>query len=79
MTPKPFSEQSAERSSSSCNIQSKRLLHNNIRLLTADRSECIDHIAVSEGFVADADITVDEWNYDKRLSDHKGIYVDLRW
>ena len=52
---------------------------NSIRLLTADRSECIDHIAVSEEFVADADITVDEWNYDKRLSDHKGIYVDLRW
>lgn len=52
---------------------------NNIRLLTAERAECIDHIAISESFIAGAHISIDEWNYDKSLSDHKGIYVDLEW
>lgn len=50
---------------------------NNIALLTKDRPECIDHIAISERFVCGAVIRTDEWNYDKALSDHKGIVVSL--
>ncbi|MBR1741693.1 MAG: endonuclease/exonuclease/phosphatase family protein [Lachnospiraceae bacterium] len=50
-----------------------------IRLLTKDRAECVDHIAISDSFVGNADITMDEWNYDKALSDHKGIWVDMEW
>lgn len=51
---------------------------NNIRLLTAHTPECIDHIAVSESFVQTADVIVSEWNFDKSLSDHKGIVVDIQ-
>ena len=57
------------------------LLHSfnedHIRLLTSERTECIDHIAVTEGFVGDSDIIIEEWNMDKRLSDHKGIAVSF--
>lgn len=50
---------------------------NKIALLTKDRPECIDHIAISEIFVRGAAVRTDEWNYDKALSDHKGIVVSL--
>lgn len=50
---------------------------NKIDLLTKGRPECIDHIAISESFVRGATIQIDEWNYDKTLSDHKGIVVYL--
>lgn len=48
-----------------------------IRILTKDRSECIDHIAISESFIHGKDILIDEWNQDKRFSDHKGIVVKI--
>ncbi len=48
-----------------------------IRLLTEKQPECIDHIAISEAFVGDAEVCVEEWNLDKKLSDHKGIAVIL--
>ncbi len=51
---------------------------NKIALLTKDRHECIDHIAISESFVRGATIQIDEWNYDKTLSDHKGIVVYVK-
>ncbi len=35
-----------------------------IALLTKDRPECIDHIAISESFVRGAAIQIEEWNYD---------------
>ncbi|MCD8131300.1 MAG: endonuclease/exonuclease/phosphatase family protein [Lachnospiraceae bacterium] len=44
-------------------------------LLTADRPECIDHIAASKSFLGDAAVSITEWNLDKSLSDHKGISV----
>lgn len=50
---------------------------NHIRLATAERPECIDHIAISESLIANASMTVNEWNLDKRLSDHKGIAVSF--
>lgn len=49
-----------------------------ITVLTASQSECIDHIAVSAGFLSGLEMTVEEWNGDKTLSDHKGILVDMR-
>jgi len=49
-----------------------------LSVLTAGQQECIDHIAVSTRFLRDARYTVEEWNSDKRLSDHKGILVDIR-
>jgi hypothetical protein len=49
-----------------------------LNLLTRDISECIDHIAVSERFKTNLEIEIGEWNLDKKLSDHKGIYVDFR-
>lgn len=42
-------------------------------LLTADRPECIDHIAISKSFMGSVAISIAEWNLDKSLSDHKGI------
>ena len=50
---------------------------NRIQLLTASRPSCIDHIAISERFVAGGGIRIEEWNLDKTLSDHKGIAAQL--
>ncbi len=49
-----------------------------LSILTARQPECIDHIAVSKLFLRIARCTVEELNSDKRLSDHKGIIVDIR-
>ena len=56
---------------------SSSFAHNKISLLTENRLECIDHIAVSDDFVGNGSISVSEWNLDKSLSDHKGIVVDI--
>lgn len=50
---------------------------NNITLLTKDRPECIDHIAISDSFIGGSTIQIEEWNYDKTLSDHKGIWIEI--
>lgn len=52
-------------------------LDNKISLLTRDQPECIDHIAVSQNFITNGNITVAEWNFDKSLSDHKGTIADI--
>lgn len=44
-----------------------------IKLLTASEPMCIDHIAVSGTLARENKIVIEEWNLDKRLSDHKGI------
>ncbi len=48
-----------------------------IKLLTKDRMECIDHIAISSGFLGCAEAEISEWNCDRSLSDHKGIAVEF--
>lgn len=53
----------------------KFFVENRIELLTRDRSECIDHIAITSDFLQPSTIQIEEWNYDKTLSDHKGIAV----
>jgi len=49
-----------------------------LNLLTRALTECIDHIAISENFTTNMETEIGEWNIDKKLSDHKGIYVDLK-
>lgn len=46
-----------------------------LTLLTERQSECIDHIALSGDMVSSKYPILEEWNVDKRLSDHKGIVV----
>lgn len=50
---------------------------NDVSVLTANCSECIDHIAISNSFLQNKNTEILEWNYHKRLSDHKGILVDI--
>lgn len=52
-----------------------KLKENNLSLLTKARAECIDHIAITKAFIMDASIQIEEWNYERTLSDHKGIVV----
>lgn len=47
-----------------------------IEILTRDRRECVDHIALTTGF-AKSVARIEEWNIDKRLSDHKGIVIEI--
>jgi exonuclease III len=48
-----------------------------IDLLTRAIPENIDHIAISDSFLKDVVCKTEEWNVDKRLSDHKGICLTL--
>ena len=50
----------------------------NLNLLTRDKKEWNDHIAISEGFISNMEKEIGEWNLDKKLSDHEGIYVELK-
>ena len=56
----------------------KAFSEHHIDILTKDRPECIDHIAVSSAFIGNAGVCAEEWNYDKILSDHKGIAVTIQ-
>ena len=48
---------------------------NDITILTQAKKECVDHIALSNRFLSDRAVQIEEWNFDKSLSDHKGIAV----
>ena len=50
---------------------------NNIHLITAGQTECIDHIALSASLIGNRTPSIVEWNEDKRLSDHKGIMATI--
>ena len=50
---------------------------NKMTILTAERLECIDHIAITDSFTDGCEVHIEEWNSDKRLSDHKGIAVNI--
>ena len=50
---------------------------NNIALITRNQPECIDHIALSHGLLADGNISISEYNLDKTLSDHKGTIAEI--
>ena len=49
----------------------------NLQILTRNVPESIDHIAINEDVVRGREIAIQEWNKDKRLSDHKGIMVSF--
>jgi len=53
------------------------LAKNNLDLLTRGQLECIDHIAISRELLGEFPVRVEEWNLDKKLSDHKGILVEI--
>lgn len=57
------------------------LLHsfsqNRMALLTREHPGCIDHIAISEQFLGNDVAHIEEWNLDKKLSDHKGIAIQF--
>lgn len=50
---------------------------NDISVLTADRSECIDHIAISNSFLDSAKAKIYEWNYQKSFLTIKEFWLML--
>jgi exonuclease III len=50
---------------------------NNLEILTRQKKECIDHIAISKNFIKNMKVEISEWNESKKLSDHKGIYINF--
>ena len=50
---------------------------NEMSLITRNKQACIDHIAISQGFITGFVAEVMEWNIEKKLSDHKGIVIEL--
>lgn len=50
---------------------------NNLINLTEKIKENIDHIVISQNFIKESEVDIFEWNIDKSLSDHKGIYVEF--
>lgn len=48
-----------------------------LSLITKEQPECIDHIALSESVVGNAELKIEEWNRERTLSDHKGIAVSF--
>jgi len=51
---------------------------NNLELVTRQRKECIDHIAISKKLTENRNIEIAEWNENKKLSDHKGILATIK-
>ena len=49
----------------------------NISIMTKRQPECVDHIALTEGFVGNGKVEIAEWNQMKTLSDHKGIVISF--
>lgn len=48
-----------------------------LSILTSNQVACIDHIAISDCFVNSRLYSIEEWNRDKQLSDHKGVVVSF--
>ena len=55
----------------------KCFAENGIENLTQNLSQTIDHIAISQKFIANTKIITNEWGIEKKLSDHKGISLFL--
>ena len=60
------------------NILLKTFSDLEIELLTKNCAESIDHIAISKKFLSDRKYNFAEWNIEKSLSDHKGIFIDIK-
>lgn len=55
----------------------KSIDSNNLELVTGQKEQCIDHIAISKKLIENRNIEIGEWNKDYILSDHKGIFANL--
>ena len=53
-------------------------IRNQLTNLTGNLSENIDHIILTESFVTQFKSDISEWNIGKKLSDHKGICIELK-
>ena len=51
---------------------------NQLKNLTENISGNIDHIILTESFVTQFKSDISEWNIGKKLSDHKGICIELK-
>ena len=51
---------------------------NQLLNVTESLSENIDHIVLTEGFANRFTYEISEWNVDKKLSDHKGVCLNLK-
>ena len=51
---------------------------NNLELVTRQKEQCIDHIAISKKITDNKNIEIIEWNENKKLSDHKGIFINIQ-
>ncbi|MCR5041857.1 MAG: endonuclease/exonuclease/phosphatase family protein [Clostridia bacterium] len=51
--------------------------NNKLSLVTKHLSNCIYHVAVSADFIENATVLTEEFNCDRRLSDHKGTVVTI--
>jgi len=49
----------------------------NLEILTTDLLENIDHIVLTKKFVGTSKQKIGSWNEDKKLSDHKGVWIEL--
>lgn len=48
-----------------------------MELLTKKQPDYIDHIAISKQFLDNTAVHIEEWNLDRKLSDHKGIVAQF--
>jgi len=51
---------------------------NNLKNITENIPNTIDHIVVNKAFMTNFEIEITEWNVDLKLSDHKGICVNFK-
>ena len=51
---------------------------NQLLNVTESLSENIDHIVLTESFANQFNYEITEWNVDKKLSDHKGVCLNLK-
>ncbi len=49
----------------------------NLKCITSEISDSVDHIAISKGYIQNQNSTIAIWNEDKSLSDHIGICIEL--
>ena len=50
----------------------------NLKNLTSEIENNVDHIVLSKDFIENKKLTIETWNLDKKLSDHIGICVTLQ-
>ena len=49
----------------------------NLKCLTSEIMDNVDHIAISKSYFKNSGTSIEIWNEDKKLSDHIGICITL--